>query len=47
MLKMQVKVLPHGKDLPMPKYISAHAAGKGFCYNVVKVIVITIGGENG
>ena len=27
MLKMLVEVLPHGKDLPLPKYMSAHAAG--------------------
>ena len=27
MLKVQVKRLPHGRDLPLPKYMSEHAAG--------------------
>lgn len=27
MLKAQVKILPHGKELPLPKYMSDHAAG--------------------
>ena len=27
MLKMQVKTLPHGQGLPLPKYMSEHAAG--------------------
>lgn len=27
MLKAQIKVLPHGKNLPLPKYMSVHAAG--------------------
>ncbi len=27
MLKVQVKKLPHGKDLPLPAYMSTHAAG--------------------
>ena len=26
-VKIQVKQLPHGKDLPLPRYMSAHAAG--------------------
>jgi hypothetical protein len=25
-LIIKVKVLPHGKDLPLPKYMSEHAA---------------------
>lgn len=27
MLKVQVKVLPHGEGIPLPKYMSDHAAG--------------------
>ena len=27
MLKVQVKILPHGQGLPLPKYMSEHAAG--------------------
>lgn len=27
MLRVQVKILPHGKGLPLPKYMSDHAAG--------------------
>jgi dUTP pyrophosphatase len=27
MLRVQVKVLPHGKGMPLPKYMSEHAAG--------------------
>jgi len=27
MLRVLVKVLPHGKGMPLPKYMSAHAAG--------------------
>lgn len=27
MLKAQLKRLPHGKDIPLPKYMSDHAAG--------------------
>lgn len=27
MLRAKVKVLPHGKGLPLPKYMSEHAAG--------------------
>ena len=27
MLKVQIKVLPHGQGLPLPKYMSDHAAG--------------------
>jgi len=27
MVKIQVKQLPHGKGLPLPKYMSSHAAG--------------------
>lgn len=27
MIKVKVKILPHGNGLPLPKYMSAHAAG--------------------
>ena len=26
-LKVKVKQLPHGADIPLPKYMSEHAAG--------------------
>ncbi|OGB90067.1 deoxyuridine 5'-triphosphate nucleotidohydrolase [candidate division WOR-1 bacterium RIFCSPHIGHO2_01_FULL_53_15] len=40
MLKMQIKVLPHGQDLPLPKYMSAHAAGMDLYAAVNPEIVI-------
>jgi len=43
MLKMQVKVLAHGKGLPLPKYMSEHAAGMDLYAAVEKETVIPSG----
>lgn len=43
MLKVQVKVLPHGKDLPLPKYMSEHAAGMDLYAAVKDEFVIPAG----
>lgn len=43
MLKVQVKVLPHGQDLPLPKYMSEHAAGMDLLAGVEKELVIPPG----
>lgn len=43
MLKVQVKVLPHGEGLPLPKYMSAHAAGMDLYAAVEKELIIPPG----
>ena len=43
MLKVEVKVLPHGAGLPLPKYMSEHAAGMDLYAGVEKELVIAPG----
>ncbi|MBU0629489.1 MAG: dUTP diphosphatase [Candidatus Margulisbacteria bacterium] len=43
MLKVQVKVLPHGSGLPLPKYMTDHSAGMDLCAAVEKEVVIPSG----
>ncbi|OGC11783.1 deoxyuridine 5'-triphosphate nucleotidohydrolase [candidate division WOR-1 bacterium RIFOXYA12_FULL_52_29] len=43
MLKVQVKVLPHGAGLPLPKYMSEHSAGMDLCAAVEKELIIAPG----
>ncbi|MDD5594282.1 MAG: dUTP diphosphatase [Candidatus Margulisbacteria bacterium] len=43
MLKVQVKVLPHGAGVPLPKYMSEHAAGMDLYAAVNPEIVIPPG----
>ena len=43
MLKVQVKVLPHGQGLPLPQYMSAHAAGMDLYAGVEKELIIAPG----
>ena len=43
MLKVQVKVLPHGAGLPLPKYMSEHAAGMDLYAGVEKELTIAPG----
>jgi len=40
MLKAQVKRLPHGMDLPLPKYMSEHAAGMDLYAAVNEDVII-------
>lgn len=44
MLKAQVKKLPHGEELPLPKYMSEHAAGMDLYAAVAKEETIAPGG---
>lgn len=44
MLKAQIKRLPHGQDLPLPKYMSAHAAGMDMYAGVSEDTIIEPGG---
>lgn len=44
MLKAQVKVLPHGQGLPLPQYMSEHAAGMDLFAAVGKETTIPSGG---
>ena len=44
MLKAQLKRLPHGMDLLLPKYMSEHAAGMDLYAAVTKETVIPPGG---
>ena len=44
MLKAQVKRLPHGMDLPLPKYMSDHAAGMDLYAAVQEDTTIPPGG---
>jgi dUTP pyrophosphatase len=43
LLKVQVKVLPHGEGLPLPKYMSDHAAGMDLYSAVEKEMIIPSG----
>jgi len=40
MLKVEVKILPHGQGIPLPKYMSAHAAGMDLYAAVDKELII-------
>lgn len=44
MLKVQIKRLPHGQDLPLPKYMSDHAAGMDLYAAVAETTTIPPGG---
>jgi dUTP pyrophosphatase len=44
MLKVQVKILPHGQGVPLPKYMSDHAAGMDL-YAAVQADLIIPSGE--
>jgi len=44
MLKAQVKRLPHGLDLPLPRYMSDHAAGMDLYAAVAEETTIPPGG---
>lgn len=43
-IKVQVKRLEHGKDLPLPKYMSDHAAGMDLYAAVTEEVIIESGG---
>ncbi|OGC08978.1 deoxyuridine 5'-triphosphate nucleotidohydrolase [candidate division WOR-1 bacterium RIFOXYC2_FULL_37_10] len=43
-MKVQVKRLEHGKDLPLPKYMSDHAAGMDLYAAVTEEVIIESGG---
>ena len=43
MLKVQIKILPHGEDIPLPKYMSKHAAGMDLYAAVNPEVVIPPG----
>jgi len=43
MIKIQVKKLPHGEDIPLPKYMSKHAAGMDLFAAVDDPITIASG----
>ena len=43
MLKVQIKILPHGQDLPLPRYMSEHAAGMDLYAAVNPEVVIPPG----
>lgn len=43
MLKVQVKVLPHGEGIPLPKYMSDHAAGMDLYAAVDPEVIIPPG----
>ncbi len=43
MLNVKLKRLPHGKDLPLPKYMSEHAAGMDLFAAAEKEMVIPPG----
>lgn len=43
MIKVQVKRLPHNQDLPLPRYMSSHAAGMDLCAAVESEMVIPPG----
>lgn len=44
MLKIQVKKLPHGHDIPLPKYMTEHAAGMDMYAAVAEETIIPPGG---
>ncbi|NQU18290.1 MAG: dUTP diphosphatase [Candidatus Saganbacteria bacterium] len=43
MLKIYIKRLPHNEDLPLPQYMSSHAAGMDLSAAVEEEIVIAAG----
>jgi len=43
MIKIQIKRLPHGSDIPLPKYMTAHAAGMDLFAAVGQEITIGSG----
>ena len=43
MLKVQIKRLPHGQELPLPQYMSDHAAGMDLCAAVAAAMTIPPG----
>lgn len=43
MLRVKIKILPHGKGLPLPKYMSEHAAGMDLYAAVNPELVIPPG----
>ena len=43
MIKIQIKRLPHGSDIPLPKYMTAHAAGMDLFAAVGQEITIESG----
>ncbi len=42
-LKVKVKQLPHGKDIPLPKYMTEHSAGMDLYAAVEKELIIPPG----
>ncbi len=44
MLKVLVKVLPHGEGIPLPRYMSDHAAGMDLYAAVMEDMTISPGG---
>jgi dUTP pyrophosphatase len=42
-INVKVKKLPHGQDLPLPKYMSDHAAGMDLCAAVKAEVIIPPG----
>lgn len=43
MLKVYIKRLPHNEDLPLPQYMSSHAAGMDLCAAVADEISLAPG----
>lgn len=43
MLNVKLKVLPHGKGLPLPRYMSEHAAGMDLYAGVERELIIAPG----
>ena len=43
MIKVQIKRLPHGEGMPLPKYMTAHAAGMDLLAAVGNEIIIKSG----
>jgi dUTP pyrophosphatase len=45
MIKIQIKRLPHGEGIPLPKYMSPHAAGMDLFAAVSSEVVVKSGGR--
>lgn len=43
MVKLYIKRLPHNQDLPLPQYMSSHAAGMDLCAAVKEEIALSPG----
>lgn len=43
MINVQIKRLPHGKDIPLPKYMTEHAAGMDLYAAVSEELIIPSG----